>query len=128
MLSLFVLSAVLLLPGVSQAAGVEFHPEISLQGEYTDNVTIQVGDNAESDLISIVFSQTRDLNEANPASALREIGYSDVPLFCTQEPEYKGSMPGVIRVLVSFNCAEKRKVIPVYLDGAEALRTDIFKR
>lgn len=80
----------------------------------------------EDDMVSIQFSQTRDLTEANPASALREIGYADVPLFCSQEPDYKGSMPRVIRVLITFNAPQKRPVTPVYLDGAQALRSDIF--
>jgi chorismate mutase len=80
----------------------------------------------EDDIVSIQFSQTRDLTDANPASALREVGYAGVPLFCSQEPDYKGSMPRVIRVLITFNASEKRPVVPVYLDGAQALRSDIF--
>ena len=51
-LSIVVLSAALLLPGAVQAADVEFHPEISIQGEYTDNVTVLHGSNGVSDLIS----------------------------------------------------------------------------
>ena len=80
----------------------------------------------EEDIVSILFSQTRDLTEANPASALREVGYAGVPLFCTQEPDYRDAMPRVIRVLITFNALAKQAVIPVYLDGAEALRSDIF--
>ncbi|MBD3868827.1 MAG: outer membrane beta-barrel protein [Acidobacteria bacterium] len=42
----------LLFPGGLMAADVDFHPEISIEGEYTDNVTVQPGDLGESDLIS----------------------------------------------------------------------------
>ena len=51
-LAIVVLPAVLLLPGAVQAADVEFHPEISIQGEYTDNVTVLPGSNGTSDVIS----------------------------------------------------------------------------
>ena len=81
----------------------------------------------EDDIVSVLFSQTKDLTMANPATAMRELGYSQVPLFCMQEPEYAGSMEMVIRALITFNSEEKRPVVPVYLGGAESLRTDIFK-
>ena len=81
---------------------------------------------AEDDVISIVFSQTKDITAINPATALRETGFAGVPLFCTQEPDYAGSTPGIIRVLVTFSSKKRRKAVPVYLDGAEALRTDLF--
>ena len=81
----------------------------------------------EGDIISILFSQTKDLTEANPATALRDIGFSHVPLFCSQEPDYKNSMPKVIRILITHNATEGYRPIPVYLDGAEALRSDIFR-
>lgn len=48
------LSAMALLSGGLQAADVEFNPEISVQGEYTDNVTVAPGDTGETDLISRV--------------------------------------------------------------------------
>ncbi len=79
---------------------------------------------AERDIISIVFSQTPDLNAANPATSLRRFGFSSVPLFCTQEPAYSGSLPGILRVLVTFN-TDRDEVSPVYLNGAERLRSDL---
>ena len=81
-------------------------------------------------IISIIFSQTRDLTSLNPATALRSDqdagGYRDVPLFCTQEPEYEGAMALMIRVLVTFDTDEKTESVPVYLNGAERLRSDLF--
>ena len=78
---------------------------------------------SESDLISIVFSQTKDIT-ANPATALRGFGYAETPLFCTQEPEYEGTEPGLLRVLLTFE-TKNPKSVPVYLDGAEKLRKDL---
>ena len=77
-------------------------------------------------VINIVFSQTEDLTALNPASALRSDGYDAVPLFCTQEPKYEGSMPRVIRVLVTFETDTNIPAVPVYLNGAETLRSDLF--
>jgi chorismate mutase len=81
---------------------------------------------AQEDIISILFSQTKDISAINPATALRKTGFSQVPLFCTQEPEYSGSMARIIRVMISVNVEKKTDPIPVYLDGAEMLRKDIF--
>jgi len=76
-----------------------------------------------TNIISIIFSQTKDLNAMNPASALRTIGFGDIPLFCTQEPEITNSMSRVIRVLITAESADI--LIPVYLEGAKKLRTDL---
>ena len=78
----------------------------------------------ESDVVSVIFSQTRDVVSGNPAAAVRSVGYGKVPLFCTQEPEYAGSLPRVIRALVTFS-TDRERTTPVYLDGAEQLRPDL---
>ncbi len=80
----------------------------------------------EEDIVSIVFSQTKDLTASNPATALRSAGFATVPLFCTQEPDYAGSVPGILRVLMTFN-TDRASVEPVYLNGAERLRSDLFR-
>ncbi len=82
----------------------------------------------EGDVISMIFSQTKDITAINPATALRESGFAAVPLFCTQEPEYEGSTPGIIRVLITYYAEKPRKAVPVYLDGAEMLRADLFQK
>ena len=80
----------------------------------------------EQKIISIIFSQTRDLNIANPAAALRVSGkFSNVPLFCTQEPEYEKSINGIVRVLLTFETDTIQDLIPVYLGEASQLRKDI---
>jgi len=82
----------------------------------------------EDDVVSLVFTMTKDITAMNPATALRETGFAGVPLFCAQEPEYDGSVPGIVRVLVTLNIEKKRKPVPVYLDGAEMLRADLFDK
>ena len=81
----------------------------------------------EKNTISIQFTQTKDIASINPARALRSIGFKDVPLFCSQEPEYEGSVPKIIRVLVTYRCWKWKKAIPVYIQGAEKLRRDLFQ-
>jgi len=75
-------------------------------------------------IVSLVFSVTRDLTRASPAQAARSLGLSAVPLFCLQEAELEGAMPRVIRALLTY--AGEGRPVPVYLDGAESLRPDLF--
>ncbi len=78
------------------------------------------------DIISIQFTQTADLGKKNAAAALREAApaYSNVPLFCAQEPNVEGMMPKTVRILVTFRGTSPGK--PVYLGDAAALRPDLF--
>jgi chorismate mutase len=76
-------------------------------------------------IVSIIFSVTEDLTAANPATSIRREGFASTPLFCTQEPRVDGGMERVIRVLVTFESPDRRETVPVYLDGAEALRADL---
>ena len=82
----------------------------------------------ETDIISIIFSQTRDITALNPASALRKKGFSCVSLFCTQEPEYQGALLSVIRILLTYNSDTVDLPKPVYLNGAEILRQDLLEK
>lgn len=86
-----------------------------------------------SRIIHIVFSQTDDLRNANPATAIRKGGFDKAPLFCTREPEYPDSLPRTLRVLLlckapiwsrAFWCPP----VHCYLDGAAALRPDLSYR
>ena len=80
---------------------------------------------AENHIVSIVFSITEDLTAANPATGLRQVGFADTALFCAQEPRIDGSLPRVVRALVTFESLERRETVPVYLDGARVLRPDL---
>ncbi|MDR1893687.1 MAG: chorismate mutase [Spirochaetales bacterium] len=77
-------------------------------------------------VINLQFSVTRDLVSLNPAAALRRRGdYGGIPLFCSQEPDYRGSLERVIRVLILFESLFFRTPRPLYRGGAEALRPDL---
>lgn len=78
------------------------------------------------DIVSVIFTATADLQAEFPAAAARAVGFGDVPLLCARELEIEGSMPRVIRVLMHcYTDRERAELQHVYLDGAQALRTDI---
>jgi chorismate mutase len=78
------------------------------------------------DLISVLFTVTDDLRSVFPAEAARRMGLGAVPLMCAREIPVDGSMPMVVRVLMHFHSdLALTDVVPVYLDGAEALRDDL---
>lgn len=80
---------------------------------------------AESDIVSLTFSVTSDLDAANPAAALRRGGRAaDVSLFCVAEPPVVGGLPGVLRALMHVYASEGLNPRHPYLNGAEVLRPD----
>ncbi|MFP4429822.1 MAG: chorismate mutase [Spirochaetota bacterium] len=81
-------------------------------------------------IIQVVFSQTGDLRNANPATALRKGGFDKAPLFCTQEPVYPDSLPRTVRVLLLcrapfWSRAYWSRPAHCYLEGAASLRPDL---
>lgn len=118
----------LMIKAVRGAVSVDCNDHTSMEkAVYKLMDTISVNNNlSEERMISVVFSQTDDLNVANPAAALRKSGaYGTVPLFCTKEPNYEGALPSVLRVLVTYQCDDTHKPSPVYLGNAAVLRKDI---
>ncbi|MBQ9909772.1 MAG: chorismate mutase [Treponema sp.] len=87
---------------------------------------------SQKDFVSIQFTITRDLNVMNPAMALRkgqsEFDVSQIPLFCSQEPEILGSPEKMIRVLVTAYMDAQARPVPVYINGGEKLRPDFAKK
>jgi len=78
------------------------------------------------DLASAIFTLTSDLNSVYPAKAARQLGWTQVPLFCTQEIPVPGSLPRCIRVLIHWNTPLSQQSIQhVYLREAVQLRPDI---
>jgi chorismate mutase len=83
-------------------------------------------DLAPQDVVSIVFTATRDLTAVAPALAARQLGLHDVALICAQEMWVEGSMPRVVRLLAHVETARRRdEVVNVYLHGTEVLRADV---
>jgi chorismate mutase len=79
----------------------------------------------EGDILSLIFSVTKDLDAKNPAAALRQSGRAaDVALFTVQEAEVTGGLERVIRVLIHGYLEEAASPCHVYQNGAEVLRPD----
>lgn len=82
----------------------------------------------DSQIISIFFTVTTDLNADFPAAAARAMGWTDIPLLDAQEIEVPGAMGRVIRVLMHVDCDLTRgEIAHVYIGAAEALRPDLHK-
>jgi len=78
------------------------------------------------DVISVVFTATRDLDAEFPALAARKLGFHEVPLLCATEIDVRGALPRVVRLLMHVDTARPRLELQhVYLRGATALRLDI---
>ncbi|MDR2517899.1 MAG: chorismate mutase [Spirochaetaceae bacterium] len=77
----------------------------------------------EEDLVSLIFSVTKDLDAENPASALRRSGRArEAALFAVQEADTAGSPARVIRALA--HCYLTGEPVHIYRNGAESLRPD----
>ena len=82
----------------------------------------------EEDIVSVLFSQTKDLRSRNAAAACRKAGFcAHVPLFCVQEATIAGGLPLAIRVLLLVNHKKEREARMVYLRGAASLRPEYNK-
>jgi chorismate mutase len=80
---------------------------------------------AEADIVSLVFSVTRDLDAANPAAVLRASGRAgELALFAVQEAECAGSLERTLRVLIHCYMDEGARPRHIYRNGAEVLRPD----
>ena len=79
-------------------------------------------------IASVIFSATKDIDAETPAFEARQMGWTSVPLFCTQEMEVPDGLARCIRVLIHVNTDKSQDEIRhVYLDGAVVLRPDIAK-
>lgn len=78
----------------------------------------------QHDIDAIIFSATQDLQSAYPAEAIRDFGWTEIPMMCVQEMAVKNAMPSCIRVMVMCN---RNDIKPqhVYLHEAEKLRPDL---
>ncbi|MCX7749794.1 MAG: chorismate mutase [Clostridia bacterium] len=80
----------------------------------------------EEDIISVVFTVTKDLDAAFPAVAARQIGWTSHALMCMQEIDVPGSLGKCIRVMLHINTDKgNHEMIHTYLNGAKILRPDL---
>ena len=119
--------------GIRGATGAENTKESVIQNVGQMFSQLAKENNLKSeDIVSIQFTITADLNQMNPAAALRRVNppidVSRVPLFCSQEPQIEGSPEKMIRVLITTYLEDDAKVVPVYINGGEKLRPDFAKK
>ncbi|MGK7871951.1 MAG: chorismate mutase [Xenococcaceae cyanobacterium] len=78
------------------------------------------------DIISVVFTATRDLNAIFPAAIARERPrWNNVPLLDVQQMHVEGSLERCIRVLIHINTPKPQiKIFHPYLRQARNLRPD----
>ena len=82
---------------------------------------IKLNNLEKTDLLAVVFSATKDLDKANPATAVRlALDLDETSFFCVQEMYVEGGLPQCLRVLVLTNKPIDK--VDVYLDGASNLR------
>ena len=80
-------------------------------------------------IISALFTTTADLDAEFPAHAARRLGWGDVPMLHAREIPVPGSMPRVVRVLLTVRDVPAGTLLePVYLDEAANLRPDLAAR
>jgi len=76
------------------------------------------------EIVFLLFSATRDLDAAYPAKAVRQAGFSQVPMFCVQEMDVQGSLPACLRVLALVS-KDLTTISHIYLGEARQLRRDL---
>jgi prephenate dehydrogenase len=77
-------------------------------------------------IVSALFTTTEDLDADFPAHAARRLGWSDVPMLHAREIPVPGAMPRVVRVMLTvWGVTPGKRLTPVYLDEAAALRPDL---
>ena len=79
------------------------------------------------DIISVLFTVTRDIDAVFPAVAARKLGWTNIALLCTYEIDVPGSLEKCIRVMLHFNTDKKNSDIKnIYLKEARNLRPDLI--
>jgi chorismate mutase len=87
---------------------------------------LEGNDLVPEDVISIVFSATRDICSVAPAVAARQLGLNEPALLCLQEMHVEGALPRVVRLIALVETELARdEVLNVYQRGTEVLRRDV---
>lgn len=86
---------------------------------------VQANDMDVSDVASMYFTTTTDLNATYPAFAARQLGWYDLALMCGHEMAVPGGLDRCIRVLIHWNTTRSATdIVHVYLRDAKSLRPD----
>lgn len=87
---------------------------------------VEANDLDVSDVASVIFTATPDLDAVPPARAARDMGWTGVPLLCMQEMAVSGALTRCVRVLIHWNTdLPQDRIRHVYLGGAQVLRPDL---
>ena len=79
-----------------------------------------------TEIISAVFTATPDIRSAFPATAARELGWTEIPMLCAAEIDVPNAQPLCIRVLLHVEReATLPQLRPIYLREAVSLRQDL---
>ena len=82
----------------------------------------------ESDIVSIFFSVTEDLNATFPARAARNMNLTHTPLLCFHEIKVPGGLE-MHSFLLHVNSKKSiEEINHIYLEKAASLRPDIIKK
>lgn len=93
------------------------------------NEIIAANQLVQDDLIQILFTATKDLDQAYPAVGARELGITDAALMCMQEMYVEGSLEKCIRVAVMCQGELTQKTVKhCYLKEAQRLRPDLLTK
>lgn len=117
-----------MLRGVRGATTVDANTPEEILARVTELLSglAEQNDIQTEDVAAVIFSSTADLTAAFPAKAARELGWSEVPLFGTQEIEADDGVERCVRVLLLLNTDKTQKEIRhLYLRGAAVLRRDL---
>jgi chorismate mutase len=86
---------------------------------------IEANELQPDDIVSALFTVTRDLDAAFPARAAEEFGWNIVALLHATEIPVPGSLPKCIRLLVhAYTGRSRAEIKHCYLRGATVLRPD----
>jgi chorismate mutase len=87
---------------------------------------VEANDVKVTDIASILLTATTDLNADFPAYAVRDLGWTMVPVLCAQEIDVPHRMTRLIRALLHVNTSRSQKEIRhQYLGEARDLRPDL---
>ncbi|EAX47900.1 chorismate mutase [Thermosinus carboxydivorans Nor1] len=120
-----------MLRGVRGATTVDANTPENIQERVRELLTVLVRENGidTADIGAVIFSSTPDLNSMYPAAGARILGWTEVPLFGTQEIDNPTGLARCIRVLILWNTdLPQGKIRHVYLHGAAVLRQDINRQ
>lgn len=124
----FFLGVVIMLRGVRGATTVTANQCEEIFERVAELLAAIVRENAMNteDIGAVIFSSTPDVNAAFPAAGARKLGWTQVPLFGTQEIECPEALPLCIRALILWNTDTCQQDIKhIYLHNAAVLRQDI---